>query len=361
MVETKFMQAALPQANAANIKALVQNAKVLEVLDDLCMRFILNAPDEDFESVERLFFNIEEAYWFYADFSCKKAKQEGSHLPNLSFSEFADAMFTHCSFLAPYRHAVEDYTKQFLHYKFKIPANGAIILNETLDKVLLIKGFKSNSWSFPKGKIHKHESELHCAAREVKEEIGFDIMPFADEKLFIYKTSNGQATKLFVIPRVPENTVFLTQTRNEIELIRWHRLDSLDSTAQGAPRKTQVLQNFLKDIIDWCREQNKASTPANNQPRRNKQGSPKKYNNNNNNQHYNNYYNYQQPQQQYANPQQPQVLPRKKSPPQQPRNVNNNNRYNKQYYAQEQQGCNKFNKKNAGSFSFDAEEIVNAF
>lgn len=222
-----------------------------DLLDDLCMRFILNAPEEDFENVERLFFHIEEAHWFYTDNYFAKSKKERACLPDLSFVEFAEKLFDHLPLLAPFRHDVESYTKYFQRYKCEIPVFGAIILNQHLDKVLLIKGSNSHNWSFPKGKVNKHETELQCAIREVKEEVGFDMSGIVDDKLFISKTRNKQTTKLFIVPRVPENTRFATQTKGEIDNIKWIPLDMLASSSHGSPRKSQLLQAFLKDIIDW--------------------------------------------------------------------------------------------------------------
>lgn len=53
-------------------------------------------------------------------------------------------------------------------YKNEVPTRGAILLNPSRDKVLLVKGWKSSaSWGFPKGKIDEHESDRDCAVREV--------------------------------------------------------------------------------------------------------------------------------------------------------------------------------------------------
>jgi mRNA-decapping enzyme subunit 2 len=38
-----------------------------QVLEDICSRFLLNCPEEEYDSFERLFFQIEEAHWFYSD------------------------------------------------------------------------------------------------------------------------------------------------------------------------------------------------------------------------------------------------------------------------------------------------------
>ena len=56
----------------------------------------------------------------------------------------------------------------FNEYKQSIPVRGAILLNKSMDKVLLIQGAgKRKSWGFPRGKRTKDESDVDCAIREV--------------------------------------------------------------------------------------------------------------------------------------------------------------------------------------------------
>lgn len=126
-------------------------------------------------------------------------------------------------------------------------------MNQALDKILLIKGQRTRNWSFPKGKINKHESELQCAIREVKEEVGFDISGSVDEKLFVSRNHKQQITKLFIVSGVPESTQFATQTKGEVDSIKWIRLDALASSSHGSPRKSQLLHSFLKDILGWVK------------------------------------------------------------------------------------------------------------
>ncbi len=47
-----------------------------EALDDVHTRFILNLPPEELASTNRIFFQLEQAWWFYDDFIC-----DGSDLP----------------------------------------------------------------------------------------------------------------------------------------------------------------------------------------------------------------------------------------------------------------------------------------
>ncbi len=126
-----------------------------------------------------------------------------------------------------------------------MPVYGGIILNPTMDKCLLVKGWSKNAtWGFPKGKVNKNEGEMACAAREVYEEVkncfpqcspvldtdlwcgcasvqvGFDASQLINEDDTITATINNndneQTIKLYIIAGVPEDTVFETQTRKEI-------------------------------------------------------------------------------------------------------------------------------------------------
>lgn len=73
----------------------------------------------------------------------------------------------------------------FSDYITEIPVYGAILLNQALDKCLLVMNFRCTNYSFPKGKVNENESGLFCAIREVWEEIGFDIQNQITEEDFI--------------------------------------------------------------------------------------------------------------------------------------------------------------------------------
>lgn len=254
MVESTYSDVYPTQQNDAN-------SFLEEVLDDLVQRFIVNIPPEDFQSFERLFFHIEEAHWFYDDFWREEAKSRGFLLSYLPFPEFAELIFHHCPFLAPYKHAVQHHTKSFMSYKTRVPVCGAIIFNQNLSKLILVKGFTSKVWNFPRGKISKGESDVACAIREVKEEVGFDISSYVNENQFV-KHGN---VKLFIVAGVPDSTLFSTQTRKEISEIKWHHFETLvknQSTKQFA-----IIGAFMKQLCAWVKQSSKSferPAPANN-------------------------------------------------------------------------------------------------
>jgi mRNA-decapping enzyme subunit 2 len=45
-------------------------------------------------------------------------------------------VFNSCNALRPYRAHLDDIYKDFTHYKFRVPVSGAIILDDTHDRVI---------------------------------------------------------------------------------------------------------------------------------------------------------------------------------------------------------------------------------
>ncbi|KAI9827777.1 MAG: mRNA-decapping enzyme subunit 2 [Thelocarpon impressellum] len=213
-------------------------------LDDLCVRFIINLPQEELESVERICFQVEEAQWFYEDF----VRPLDPALPSLNLRAFCLRIFQHCPLLSDfsqYHHATA--FSEFLAYKTRVPVRGAIMLNDAMDEVVLVKGWKKGAnWSFPRGKINKDEPDLDCAVREVYEETGFDIVRAGlaadgERTKFIEVTLREQNMRLYVFRGVPMDTHFEPRTRKEISKIQWHRLADLPTfRKKGAQAQAQA-------------------------------------------------------------------------------------------------------------------------
>lgn len=126
-------------------------------------------------------------------------------------------LFRHCPLLHQWRDRHLEAYEYFLSYKFRVPVCGAILLNRSLTHCVLVKGWSSRAgWGFPRGKINKEEKDANCAIREVLEETGFDIEPLLDESHYVERTIRGQRVRLFVVPGVPDDAVFVPQTRKEI-------------------------------------------------------------------------------------------------------------------------------------------------
>jgi 8-oxo-dGTP pyrophosphatase MutT (NUDIX family) len=225
------------------------------VFADLAARFLLNLPASEFESFERLFFTIEEAHWFYLDFY----RERNPKLPPLSLPNFASQLFQQVDFLQPYVQHLGKLFADFQAYKREVPTAGVVMLNENLDKVLLIRSWQRQQWSFPKGKISKGETHLACAIREATEETGFDVSNYIQPDILIDAHIHGRPCRLFLALGIPESASFHPLVRKEVSEIRWFPLVALVHHLQAdkegdrqpgwpAPTKFQSIRPFLRWI-----------------------------------------------------------------------------------------------------------------
>ena len=139
----------------------------------------------------------------------------------------------------------------FFYYKSRIPVAGAIILDETYERCLLVKGWKqSSNWSFPRGKKNTNEEDDVCAIREVLEETGCDVSKLLNKEEYIEITFEGKKrVRLYVVVGVRDDTAFAPLTKKEISQISWFRLDGLESGFAGV--KLFEVAPFLASLKSW--------------------------------------------------------------------------------------------------------------
>uniref|UniRef100_A0A8C7WP99 m7GpppN-mRNA hydrolase n=1 Tax=Oryzias sinensis TaxID=183150 RepID=A0A8C7WP99_9TELE len=220
-------------------------------------RFILHIPSEERDNAIRVCFQIELAHWFYLDFCL----QNTPGAPHCGIRDFAKAVFHHCPFLLPHGEEVQKVLEQWKEYKMGVPTYGAIILDESLENVLLVQGYLAKSgWGFPKGKVNEGEAPHDCAVREVLEETGFDIKKRICKDVYIEQKITDQLVRLYIIPGVSKDTKFNPKTRKEIRNIEWfsieklpsHRNDMTPKSKLGlAPNRFFMAIPFIRPLRDW--------------------------------------------------------------------------------------------------------------
>ncbi|WEJ95543.1 mRNA-decapping enzyme subunit 2 [Yamadazyma tenuis] len=225
------------------------NKTLDHVLEDLLVRFLINAPNEDLSSSERVLFLVEEAQWFYTDF----LRQTYPSLPSLKMKSFSTKLLEKCPLVWKWGDASEALSK-FGKYKSSIPVRGVALFNSDLSKMVLVKGYESNSWSFPRGKISKNEGDLECAIREVEEETGFSAKNLINEEDVVERTMGGKNYKIYFARDVPEDTVFKPLVRNEIAAIEWFDIKSLQKKLKHNPNAYFIVPAVMKPIIKWISE-----------------------------------------------------------------------------------------------------------
>ncbi|CAN7984768.1 unnamed protein product [Ixodes hexagonus] len=227
------------------------------MLDDLASRFIINIPEEERRDPIRLCFQIELAFWFYLDFYCP----EDSTLRPCSMKEFTQMVFQHVPSLREHLPNTDSIVERWKEYKMAVPTYGAILLDETLEYVLLVQSYWARaSWGFPKGKVNEGEEPHACAVREVLEETGFDISPFLNQTEFIERQVFDTQVRLYLIVGVPRDTPFSPRTRKEIKSVDWFSIADLPSHKRDqAPKATLglnanaffMVMPFVKPLRKW--------------------------------------------------------------------------------------------------------------
>ncbi|OMP83750.1 mRNA decapping complex subunit 2 [Diplodia seriata] len=195
----------------------------------------------------------------------------------MSLKQFCLLIFQHCPLFSEYAESYYSAAySEFLAYKTRVPVRGAILLNDAMDHVVLVKGWKKGArWSFPRGKINKDEDDLDCAVREVYEETGFDaqeagLIKDHSQMKYIEVSMREQHMRLYVFRGVPMDTYFEPRTRKEIsKKISWYKISELptlkkrQNQGQGAGENLYkenmfyMVAPFLGPLKGWIKQQNK--------------------------------------------------------------------------------------------------------
>ena len=232
-----------------------QMAIPTQILDDLSTRFVINIPKEEREDLIRVCFQLELAHWHYLDFICKTEPL----LPRHNFTKFCVIIFRHIPFLTKFLPDLDSIIAKWKEYKQRVPTCGAILLDETLNNVLLVQGFGAKSWGFPKGKINENEEFVTCAAREVKEETGYDCTPLINDQCFLEKSIFEANIRLYIVRDVDKDFAFKPLARNEIKEIKWFDVSKLPVRKEDSScGQTVVNANqfftvcpFVKPLRKW--------------------------------------------------------------------------------------------------------------
>ena len=257
-------------------KDFKKNASLYSALDDVHTRFILNIPSKELASSTRLFFQLEQAHWFYSDFLVDSEEYPDSTLPTYkTLKAFALIMFEFSPLLSIFETDFDHKWNDFRAYKRGISTYGAILLDDKCEKLVLCNTWDGKSWTFPSGKKNEGESAVACAARETYEETGFDISSNygltasepdkypsvwtggeknsegklgEDDGITVVDNQGGAAKQRtqFVIQNVPTNFPFNPISRNEVREVRWFDFWDL-------PKSTFAVRMFQSGIKRWIK------------------------------------------------------------------------------------------------------------
>ncbi|GAU92751.1 hypothetical protein RvY_04794 [Ramazzottius varieornatus] len=232
------------------------------VLDDCCLRFLVELDSEDLKDSVRVFFKIEEAHWFYLDHFC----ESNPILPKVALRDFTETVCRHFIQLQRFVEYLEEYWKSWKQYKASIPTAGAILLDETLEYVLVLESFPGRRWGFPKGKKNNNESMQECAIREVLEETGLDITNLITPDEYLELAYEDMFVQLFIVAGISKDTHFQPLTRGEVKSFEWMLVRELPgATGPQHPKYKNagffMIRPFVNPLRRWI-EMNRKATLA---------------------------------------------------------------------------------------------------
>jgi mRNA-decapping enzyme subunit 2 len=255
-----------------------QSAEYLDALEDVHTRFILNLPESELQTADRIFFQLEQAWWFYEDWICDP--DPDTKLPRFStLKPFAQKLFQY-SPLLPDLNKFTPMWNEFGNYKRKISNYGCILLSQDCTQVILCRIWNSKTYTFPAGKINQGEDGATAAARETYEETGFDPAcdfgltnewkdgtataapnhdnitwqyPLLERDALVFSEDNGKRRTCYVCHGVPNDFPFAPVARKEVSSVEWHTLDAI-------PKPSYAVSPFLPQLKRWIKKYRKNNT-----------------------------------------------------------------------------------------------------
>ena len=277
----------------ANLPPKTQQA-FQDALEDVHTRYILNLPPDELATSDRIFFQLEQAWWYYEDIICDEmaehetlpdptvhipasyaAAAQKIHLPRFKkLQPFCRKIFEISPLLNPLEDQFDALWAEFSRYRRKISTYGTILLNQDCSAVVLCKVYDGNSWTLPAGKVNQGEGGIEAGARETYEETGFDPncilgktkamkeangdLPWLDLKeedaiRYTEGDGSGKLRTCFVCYGVPEDFPFAPVARKEVSAVAWHDIDEL-------PKKSFAVIPFMRGLRKWIQKNGKQRT-----------------------------------------------------------------------------------------------------
>lgn len=211
-----------------------------EIWLDLEVRHFCDFEPDEALDISVLYHRMNVSWMFYDDYIADRHPGI-KRFPK--FAVFVSAAIDNISslqFLVPQKDQI---IEQLNQYRSSIPRSGCILINPSLDKVLLVKSFNSTSYIITAGKINEGETPLEAAIREVKEETDYDVSSLINPDNMLQANTNGHTVYLFVVTGVVEKYNFQPNTRKEIQDFKWFPINQNDWS------QTHFMKPFLPQLL----------------------------------------------------------------------------------------------------------------
>ena len=124
---------------------MYENISYEDALDDIHTRFIVNLPLSELLTSDRIFVQLEQAWWYYEDFICDP-RPHLSYLPRYThFKPFAKELFQYSTIL-PNVNQFNSMWQEYSLYKRTISNYGCILLSSDYERIVLCQVYHGNTF-----------------------------------------------------------------------------------------------------------------------------------------------------------------------------------------------------------------------
>nr|CAD2189870.1 unnamed protein product [Meloidogyne enterolobii] len=173
----------------------------------------------------RVCFHIELAHWFYLDIYCPdNAEPPAENCKKVGFHQFVRQVFYKCDYLDKWRTSIDMIIDAFRQYKSSVPTYGVIMLDPTLNYVLLVQGYyaSTNSWGFRKERSMKENCQLNVLFVKPLKKSVLNSKEYLLDKVRPLQSFVGETlVRLYIATDVPMDFHFKPHLRKEIRKISW--------------------------------------------------------------------------------------------------------------------------------------------
>lgn len=129
-------------------------------------------------------------------------------------------------------------------YRFPIfnTACSMVVLNKEKNKILLIQQYGKPSYILVAGYINKGESAEHTVAREVKEEVGLDIIEIGFNKSKYFAKSNTLMLNFYCVAENED----LSHMTKEVDRADWFSFEEARENIRHGSLAKEFLLTFLQ-------------------------------------------------------------------------------------------------------------------
>lgn len=207
--------------------------------------------EEEWKKPWYLYNQLVKAHWHYEDWFCKDHACESKKKPLYKCyggdncdEAFYEKMVNVYPKLKKSIGDLNEAKKERRVAMSMIERHGAILMDRTTKRFLLVKDARHNTYMFPRGKINKKESPSDCLIRELKEEVNLDLNACWKQFVKEVHPRNGDFNiKLLCFVGDFEDCKLKINCKKEISEIRWMSFDEIVNAS--SPIKFHMVTQFL--------------------------------------------------------------------------------------------------------------------